>query len=235
MTGEMGNTIIRFRDGIEVLVLLGPTFFLRKLGQQLMDVSPYFVLVHELNRGPIVPTRLDETVDLRPASGGEVAEFFALMAKGSKKSRYEYLVRKKFYERGFHDCYIGRIGDSGEMCSIVWSVSRRDVTKTRLDYPALGDDEVFGDNIYVLDKFRGKWVANATGLQHRAILRSQGFRRMLFFVKEDNLPSLKSCASLGDLAYKRIVRRKFLFRVSTIIHESFDPPIPIPISETSRG
>jgi hypothetical protein len=223
------RNLISVSKAIEAFRLLGPFLFFQNLGRQLSSVTPYFVLVHELD-GLL---RSDEKVSLELASSEDVASFFGLMAKESRRSRYELLVRREFYEKGFHDCYIGRMTNTREMCSIGWFVTSRDIQKTGSEnyYPQLKADEVLGENIYILEKFRGKGVASSSARQHRAIARKLGYDRMLFYIREDNIPSLSLSMNVGDRICQRIVRHKRLFRVNMKIIDQFDPPIPISIPD----
>jgi len=229
------GSIPKISDGLLALKLLGPRLLLQKLRHQIYSQNPFLRLGKELEwRYHSLASH--KGVTLLPASSEDVAQFFQTMAKESKESRYELLVRRRFYEKGFHDCYIGRATDSGEICSIVWMVTSRDVEKTKSEnlYPGLRQDEVFGEHIYTLEKFRGKGVMNSTGRQHEEIARERGFKRMLFHVKEDNIPSLKSSIRRGHLVYQRLVRCRFLFHVKMKIIDHFDPAIPISIPDETQ-
>jgi len=223
------GSLVSLSKAMEAFRLLGPLLFFQNLGRQLSSATPYFVLVHELD-GLL---RSDEKVSLELASSEDVASFFGLMAKESRRSRFELLVRKEFFEKGFHNCYIGRMTNSQEMCSIGWLVTSGDIQKTGFEnyYPRLKPDEILGENIYILEKFRGKGAASSSARQHRAIARKQGYNRMLFYIREDNLPSLALSKNVGDRICQRIVRLKRLFRVDTKIIDQFDPPIPISIPD----
>ena len=172
-----------------------------------------------------------------PASSEDVLQFLRLMAGEGKESRYAMLVRKSFYEKGFNNCYIGRTIESGEMASITWLVAPADLKKTRFEhrYPFLKEDEMIAENIYTLEKFRGKGVMEATGLQEEAIAAKQGFKRILFIVREDNVSSLKSCIRRGHLVYRRLMISHVLFRVKVKIVDNYNPPVPISIPYVTRG
>jgi hypothetical protein len=222
--------IKRIPQGTLVLGLRGPGHFLWKLKDQLYSRTPYLMLGKELDGANLSPTP-PNGVTLLPASSEDVAQFFQIMAKGDKNSRYELLVRKSFYKQGFHNCYIGRTLDSDEICSIVWQVTFGDIEKTRSEnlYPELKHDEMFAENIFTLEKYRGKGVMNSTGRQHEEIARKQGFKRMFFYVREDNIPSLRSSIKRGHFIYQRLLRCHFLFHIKNITIDRIDPPIPISI------
>ena len=215
--------------GIKALRILGLRLFLQKLGRQLYSKTHYFMLVHNLHMLPLS----DEKVSVEPASPEDVAHFFDLMEKESVQSRYEMFIRKEFYEKGFHDCYIGRENSSHEICCISWLISTSEVHKAGFEeyYPELKENEVIGDNIYMLKKFRGKKLINSEGRQIGAIVRKKGYKRWLSYVQTNNIPSLRSCKSAGMLICKKIVRRKLLFRVYAKVIKQYDPPVPISIPD----
>jgi GNAT superfamily N-acetyltransferase len=141
------------------------------------------------------------------------------------------LARKTFYDKGFHDCYIGRTLDSNEMCSIVWQVTFRDVERTRSEnlFPELRQDEAFQENIYTLEKYRGKGIMGSTGRQLDETARKQGFKRMFNYTREDNIPPLRASKGRGLFIYARVLCCYFLFKKKNRIIERFDPPIPISV------
>jgi len=225
---KYGN-FLNISKGIEAFRMLGPSLFFRNLGRQLYSAIPYFVMVQELDR--FKPA--DEKVDLTAASAEEVVHFFDLMAKEGRLSQIELLTRREFYRKGFHDCFIGRTIDSNEICSINWFVTAEDIRKTRSEnyYPGLRPGEVIGENIYILKKFRNKGMASSSARRHRAIAQKRGYKRMLFYIRENNLPSIGISQRSGDLIVRRIIRRKLFFQMKTKIVEQFDPPIPISLPD----
>jgi len=146
------------------------------------------------------------------------------------------LDRKAFYEKGFDDCYIGRTIESDEIASITWLVSPGDVKKTGSEhrYHFLKEDEMIAENIFTLEKFRGKGVMEATGRQEEAIAAAKGFKRILCIIREDNIPSLKSCMRRGLLVYRRLMISHILFHVRVEITDNFNPPVPISIHDQNR-
>lgn len=231
MTEKFRRTI-KISDALLALKLLGPRIFTQNLKTQLYSQIPFLCLGKELDRG--YPSQeIYKGFTLLPASSEDVENFFQLMVKESKSSQYELLVRKRFYERGFRDCYIGREDNSNEMCCIVWMVTPTDVKNTHSAniYPGLKKDELFAENIYTLEKFRGKGVMTSTGFQQEEIARKLGFKRMFFYVKEDNISSLKSCKRRGHLTYSKLLRCHFLFHVKIQTTQRFNPAIPIVIPQ----
>jgi len=214
----------------QMLRLLGPQLFLEKVRYQVFSRIPHLCVGKELDKrnlsfeGP-------EGIKLFRASSEDVLQFFRLMASEQKESRYAMIERKNFYERGFKNCYIGMNIESGEMASILWSVTSGDVKRARSKhrYPFLKEDEIMGENIYVLEKFRGQGVMDSTGRQHEAIAAKQGFKRILFIIRESNVPSVKSSIRRGHLVYRRLMISHVLFHVKVETLDNYNPPVPIPI------
>jgi hypothetical protein len=215
---------------LQILRLLGPQLFLKKVGHQIFSQIPHLCIGKELDNRNL-SSESPKRVILLPASSENVLKFFELMAKEGKESRYEMLVRKSFYEKGFKNCYIGKTIESDEMASITWLVTPGDVRETGFEhrYPFLKEDEILGENIYTLEKFRGKGVMDTTGRQKEAIAAKQGFKRILFIVREDNVPSLKSSINRGHLVYRRLMISHVLFRTKVKIVDNYNPPVPISI------
>ena len=220
----------------EMLRLLGPRLFLEKVRYQVFSRIPHLCLGKELDNRNTASKSYQEVI-LLPASSEEVRQFFQLMAMESKESRYAMLVRRSFYEKGFDNCYIGRTIESGEMASITWAVTPGDVKKKRFEhrYPFLREDEMIGENIYTLEKFREKGVMESTGRQEEAIAAGQGFKRMLFIVREDNVPSLKSCKRRGRLIYRKLMISHILFHIKVETIDKYNPPALISIPDETRG
>jgi len=223
-------------QGFQILRLLGPKLFLEKVRYQLFSRTPYLCVGRELDKRNL-SSESQNGVILYPASSENVLQFFELMAGEGKESRYAMLDRKNFYEKGFKNCYTGKTIESGEMASITWLITSDDLKKSGCEYryPFLEKDEIMGENIFVLEKFRGKGVMDATGCQKEEIAAKQGFKRILFVVREDNGPALKSCIRRGYLVYRRLMISHVLFRVRVEIVDNYNPPVPISTPYENQG
>ena len=76
---------------------------------------------------------------------------------------------------------------------------------------------------------------NTTGRQKETIAAKQGFKRILFIVREDNVPSLKSSITRGHLVYRRLMISHVLFRAKVEIVDNYNPPVPISIPYETWG
>ena len=216
--------------GFQILRLLGPRLFLEKVRYQLFSRIHHLCVGKELDNRNLSSESTGGII-LSLASSQDVLQFFQLMAADSKKSRYAMLERKSFYEAGFENCYIGRTIESGEMASINWLVTPDDIKKTRFEhrYIFLKEDEILGENIFTLEKFRGMGVMDATGRQEEAIAAQQGYKRILFIVREDNIASLKSSINRSHLVYRKLMISHVFFRVNVKIVNTYNPPVSISI------
>lgn len=218
--------IPKISDALLALRLLGPRLFLQALRNLLYSKTPYLVFVNDLQKQYSTSPK---EISLSLASPEDAAQFFHLINKESRKSRSELLERKRFYEKGFHNCYIGRTINSKEMCCILWLVTKDDIEKTRSEeyYPRLKQDEVFAENMYTLEKFRGKGISNSSGLLLAEIAREKGFKRAFHYTAEDNIPSVRSNVRRGHLLYKRVLFCRFFYQFKIKTIHQFDPPIPM--------
>ncbi len=215
---------------IQACRLLGPKFFLQKLKYQIYSQTTYLCLGKQLEKVPRLPEYLN-FLNLSLASPEDVELFFEVMAKEGKRSFYEMLIRKNFYENGFRNCYIGRLNDSREMATITWLVSADEIRNTKFEnrYPFVDEDVTYGENIYTLKKFRGMGAMNSTGRQQELIAEKLGFKKILFYVKENNLPSIKSSMRRGHVVHSKFTIYHRLFFVNMVILEQHSAPIPISI------
>ena len=212
-------------EGLLALRLLGPRLFVRKLARLLYSKTRFLVFVKDLDQeSPVSGNK----VMLSPGSSEDVAKFFHLMLKESRESRYELLERKRFYEKGFRSCYIGRMIDSTEVCCIFWLVTNRDIERAGSEnyYPTLREDDIFMENTYMLEKFRGRGIMDDVARQIEGIIRQMGFKRWIRFPQESNLPSVRMCLKSGHLLSQRFLLCRFLFQTRKKNIEHFDPPIP---------
>ena len=153
------------------------------------------------------------------------------MSQESRKSRYQLLVRKRYHECGFGDCYIARTSDTNEICYAGWIVTSKHIKDIGWEnrFPGVKDDEVLIENVYTLEKFRRKGVQRASSRQMHEICKRRGFRRSISWVDQKNIPQLIAGPNLGLRVFERVLERHILFRVRKKTIERFNPPVPITI------
>ena len=169
------------------------------------------------------------------ASPADIDEFFEKMERETKECRYELLARKWFYECGFHNCYVVRTTDTNALCHVRWMVTSPDNSiidasfKDRL--PRLKEDEALMENIFTFKEYRAKGITISIGLQMAEIARKQGIRRIMAYVAEDNIPSLRACKTQGFQVFEKVLERHVLFHARRQTIEELSPSIPIPIAQ----
>jgi hypothetical protein len=220
-------SILRF--GWLTLRIAGPRVFLRQLRHQLYGRTIFIRTGRELREWSMPVSGVNCYV--RFATPDEVDEFFRKMDQESPESRYQLLVRRWFYESGFHRVIIAWTADTHEMCNIRWMVTARDMRDTGFEsrLPPLREDEVNFENVYTLEPFRGRGIQNESVFQAGEMARMLGYKRTAGQVAEDNIASLKSNRKRGSHMSGRILERHLFFRVKRRTLESFDPPVPIPV------
>jgi hypothetical protein len=123
--------------------------------------------------------------------------------------------RKGFYECGFRDCYAARTTDTGELCFVAWLISARDGNlvnrgfKSR--FPSLEEDELLLDNCYIFEKYWGNSIMPSVLVELWELARSKGFKRMITYVRQNNLASLRALKKPGLRKLEEIPELKLFF------------------------
>ena len=100
-------------------------------------------------------------------------------------------------------------------CYIQWLVSSADdyvVSRGfRSSFPRLREDEVLVDNVFTFEKHRGKRIMPSVIVELSDMARRKGFKRMLTYVREDNISSLKGFERAGFEKSEKMRQIRFLF------------------------
>jgi L-amino acid N-acyltransferase YncA len=67
------------------------------------------------------------------------------------------------------------------------------------------------ENSYTFKKYRGKKLYPSALVELAEIARDKGFKRILTYVREDNLASIKGCERAGFQVFGRVTEVKLLF------------------------
>lgn len=211
----------------------GLGIFLHQLRRQFYSRTIFLGLEKLLGEGASSPPSSDK-YRLALASPADIDEFFEKMEHETKELRYELLARKWFYECGFHNCYVVRTTDTNELCHVRWMVTSQDNEVIDASFqnrlPRLKKDEVLMENIFTFKEYRAKGITTSIGLQMAEIARKQGFRRIMAYVAEDNIPSLRACKTQGFQVFEKILERHVLFRATRKTIEEISPSVPILIA-----
>jgi hypothetical protein len=149
------------------------------------------------------------------ASDKDIDELLVKAKVESKESVHELLKRKWFFECGFHDCYVARTADNGDMCFIGWMLSDKDDDlissgfKSRL--PRLKKEEVLLENHYTFERYRGNNVFPSVVTELCGLARDTGYKRMIAYVRKDNTACLKALNRLNFEKFEEISELKVLF------------------------
>ena len=185
-----------------------------QLRRQIYTKDTLLGLEMNLNKD-IVPVSSRLKYSLRPASDKDMEEMLSKAKEETKESAHELIERKWFYECGFHDCYVARTAYTGDLCFVAWLISARDSNvvnqgfKSRL--PSLNDDELLLENCYTFEEYRGNGVMPSVLVELWEMARSQGFKRLITYVRHDNIASLRAFEKLGFSRFEEIPELKLCF------------------------
>ncbi len=204
-----------------LLRVAGIKVFLHHLKRQIYSRDILYGLEKDLNncdRRILVPF----VYTLQRASQLDMHELVSETCSESKNSTHELLSRSWFFQRGFHDCYVGRTSDARRLCFIGWLVSIADSKALKDGFegrmPCLGEREVLLENCYTFEQFRGKGVMPSAVNELAGIARKRGFQRLITYVRKDNRASLRAFQKLQYERFEEVLEIKLLFmtRRSTI-------------------
>jgi hypothetical protein len=227
-----GQTMNRLRRliaaawiGLLVFQYCGPRIGLRKLAHQLHGRVVFIVSARPLdNHWPS-----SDSCVLAPASPEEVRVCLGDVRRESPEGRYQILIRRWYHQSGLGTPFVARTTDTNEICHIRWTVTPQDLEQAGLvsRYPSLQPDQVIAENAYTFERFRRRGVQRAAARQHDEFLKREGYRWLVGYIAEDNVPNLRFNLETGSLAFERAVERHFLFRATRRTIERFEPPVPI--------
>ena len=192
----------------------GPGVLLRQLGRQVYSRANFLGFEKDLGTSiDRIPCQVEYS--LRPACEQDMKEVLLRARSDGKGSVHELLQRRWFYESGFHDCYVARAADTGELCHLNWLISAEDHGVVSQGFrgrlPRLGEGEVLLKNVFTFEKYRGKGIMALVISELCEIARGKGFKRMLAYVRDDNVPALKGFERAGFRRFEEIPKVKFLF------------------------
>jgi RimJ/RimL family protein N-acetyltransferase len=149
------------------------------------------------------------------ASEKDMEELLARAKAESKESIHELIERKWFYESGFRDCYVARTADTGELCFGAWLISANDSNLVNRGFkgrlPHLEEGELLLENCYTFEKYRGNSIMPSVLVELWELARSRGFKRLITYVRQDNVASMRAFEKLELRKFEEIPELKFLF------------------------
>jgi RimJ/RimL family protein N-acetyltransferase len=210
----LGSQLNKAGYAILLLRIGGPLPLLLQLKRQLYSRAIFLGLKKDLHLiHPGIRCEVDYTLQL--ASEDDIEEMLRGARRESSRSSYELVQRKWFYDSGFRNCYMARAVHTGELCYMQWMISMTDspILSGRLSgrFPSLGQHEVLLENAYTFERYRGKRLMPSVQLRLAEIAREKGLTRMVTYVREDNIPSLKGCERAGFRVFEQASEFKLLF------------------------
>ena len=200
--------------GALLLKIGGPKAFVSQLRRQIYNKDVLFGLEKDLYANG---TRVSSSLQyvLRQASEKDVKELLAKAKAESKESVHELIQRKWFYECGFRDCYAARIADTGELCFVAWLISAKDSNLVKQGFnsrlPSLEEDELLLENCYTFEKYRGNNIMSSVLSELWELARNKGFKRLITYVRPDNVASLRVFEKLRLRKFEEILELKLFF------------------------
>jgi GNAT superfamily N-acetyltransferase len=192
----------------------GPILFLSHLKGQIFHRYTFVELQMNLDTEN-VPVTCEVKYSLQIASEKDMQEMLEMAGSEGRDSAYELIGRKLFYDSGFRDCYVARSVDTNELCFVEWMISQKDCQRLYRDFgnmlPRLERWDVWAENSYTFKKYRGKKVYPSVLVELADIARNKGFKRMLTYVRGDNIASMKGCEKAGFQVFGRVTEVKLLF------------------------
>lgn len=192
----------------------GPGVLFHQLRRQIYSRATFLGLEKDLDTGgDHIPCQVEYS--LQPASKQDMEEILHRSRSDGKESVHELLQRKWFYESGFHNCYVARACDAGELSHLDWLISAEDHNVVSQGFqgrlPRLGEGEVLLENVFTFEKYRGKGIMASVIAELCEIAGGKGFKRMLAYVRDDNVPALKGFERAGFKRFEEVPEVKFLF------------------------
>jgi hypothetical protein len=230
----LGRILRKIRYVLQVFKIAGPLVLLKQLKGQVYDRATYVCLEKDLS-APDSPVQCAVKYTLHLATAEDMEEITKKARTESKDSARELVRRRLFYECGFHNCYVARTADSGELCHIKWIITAEDNDLISRGFsstlPRLGPDEVMTENTFTFEKYRKSRIGAAVRNDLAEMMRRQGFKRAIGYVNQNNPAALKSFLIDGYRVFDELDELRLFFHtrrtrrnaISSARHQSARP------------
>jgi len=188
LLGTLYHSMLSLRLG-------GPRAFFQQLKRRIYSRTTYILLEKNLETAEVVvvPSRLEYS--LRLATEEDMEEAFQLAKSEKKEEASGWVDRKRCYESGYHNCYVARTADTGELCHVHWLITSEEDKVARRRFLAqrikVKDGECLLEKAYTFEKYRGQRIHNSVQAAMCEIARARGFKRVTGYVPADNVASVK--------------------------------------------
>ena len=216
---------VRRLQGIARLVLHGELgAVVRRMRAALWSDGASIRLERDLSR-PFVAPAATIPINIRPLRDTDLPALLGLRADGvSSEERVDRERRARLVGARLPTAYVAVAGD-GAPCYVQWLIGAEHNQRIHQvwngEFPMLAVGEALLEGAFTPEAFRGRRIMPAAMARIAEKASERGARRVVTFVTDDNIASLKGCARAGfmPVSARRISRR--LFR--TVV-----TPIPVP-------
>jgi hypothetical protein len=149
---------------------------------------------------------------LNEAAPEDFEELSRGLLSEDKEEIFDLIQRVWFYDCGFHNCFIARTVPGNEMCYMQWALTQQDDNAGSKEFissfPRLENREMQLEHAYTMKRFRGNKIMPAVMNQLFQVARDKGLNRVITYVEDYNIASLKGCYSVGFKQFEVVRRTK---------------------------
>lgn len=155
-------------------------------------------------------------LQIRPLRDADLSTLLGLRANGvSSAERVDRERRARLVDARLPTAYVA-VTEDGAPCYVQWLVGAEQNDRIQQvwngEFPILAADEALLEGAFTPEAYRGRRIMPAAMARIAEVATDLGARRVVTFVTEDNVPSLKGCARAGFTPISaRLIRRR-LFR-----------------------
>jgi RimJ/RimL family protein N-acetyltransferase len=158
---------------------------------------------------PITNPNAKVPISVRPLEPSDLPILLSENNHLEPQERVQIAWRKDFYKKAPEGCWVAVDERSGTPCYMQWlfGASENPLIRTFGGFPRLEPDEALLENAYTPVACRGLGIMSAAMALIAERAAEIGARKVLTFVGDDNIGSLKGCQRAGfhpDLLNKRV-------------------------------
>lgn len=212
----LGNFLRKVCSAFVLLRTVGPRVFFEQLRRHIY--SQHLQIIFEKNLEENNARARNEcriNYSLRLATKEDMDEVFQKVKTESKEAVQMLLHRKWLYDCGFRNWYIARTTDTNELCFVQGIIQPEDNKLIDGDlrnwFQKLKEGEALLEGAYTFEKYRGNRLCDSVANDIFEIYRKLGFKRIITYVKSDNVASLRAAEKTGFKKFGELSVLKILF------------------------
>jgi RimJ/RimL family protein N-acetyltransferase len=138
-------------------------------------------------------------IEVRPATDGDLRALLSLKESQSNEDRLEIAWRRAFADKGAKRCFVAVDLRNNTPCYVHWLFNAADnpFIQRLGGLPLLQPHEALMENAYTPANYRGLGIMSAAMARIAERAADIGASRVITFVDEHNIPSLKGCQRAG--------------------------------------